>query len=431
MDVKVVESGPCRKSLEVHAAADELKSDYEAVLDAYCNRGKIPGFRPGKAPRNVVAKRFSKQIDEDTKDAAVPRLYHEALKEKSIQPVAVINVEDLVYDKAAGLQFKVLVDVPPEFKLPKYKRIPVKAETAEVTDPQVDEAIKGIRERFANYNDVEDRALRSGDLAMVDFEATIDGGALKEIAPNDPALGSSTDFYVMLGDSEFLPGFNAGLEGVGTGETTVIPVTFPGDYRVSDVAGKAAEYRVTVKSIKERILPEMNAEFFKLLDVDSEDALRTRIRTQMAQEAEAREQDRRKGEIAKFLVEKTKLDIPQSVLDQERQMALRNMVQQFTRSGGTKEQIEANRDQILNAATESSTERIKVSYILSRIASEESIDATEDEVNDRVSRMAGQYQMTPEEFRSELDERNGWEGLRSDIRNEKALDFLLTEAKIK
>ena len=429
MKVRIEDGGPCRKLMHVDVPPQDVAPEYGNVLKEYAKFGRVAGFRPGKAPAPVVERHYAKAIMEETRDRLVPRFYREALKENRVDAVAIVDVQDVKLDKAKGLTFRVTVDVAPEFKLPKYKKFAVKENPVEVADKDVDAAFGRLLDGYARFEDVSNRAVGDGDLVQIDYKGRCDGKTVTEMTPDNAGLGEGADFWTLCGDREFLPGLNKGLIGAAINDRREIKVVFPADYHVKAVAGREAAYEVLIKAIRQKILPEINAEFLKPFEVDSREALRERIRKDMIEHAEKAEKDRRKDEIATFLLKETEFDVPTSIVEQETNLAVRSMVQRIARQGATREQIVERRDDIVNAASKTSKERVKLSYILNRIAAEEKVEVSDGEVESRVESLAKYYEMPKDKFKAELDKRNGVEGLRSDIRSEKTMDFLLEQVK--
>ena len=431
MNVSIEDAGPCRKVMHIDVGAEDVASDYDKILKAYAREARIPGFRKSKAPAHLVEARFRKNIEEDARQELIPRCYREALDNQKVEPVAIVGVENVVFSKESGLQFDVTLDVAPEFKLPKYKKITVKAEKVEVTDAQVDEQVDGLRKRLSTYEDVTDRPLEEGDLANIDYSGVSDGVPVKDLAEEASGLGEGTDFLVMMGEPEYLPGIKDGLVGASIGDTRTLEVNFPETYHVAPLAGKSATYDIEIKSIRGSCLPEIDEEFLKKLDVESEDTLRSRIRTELDSDAAQREKGHLRNEIGKFLLEKTNFELPQSVVEQETSLMAREMVRQITMRGATPEQVEGQREAILAESVRTSQDRVKLGYILTRIADEADVHIDDAAVDTRVGALATQYQMSPEQFRAELDKRNGVESVRSELRSDKTIDFLIENAKIK
>ncbi len=432
MKVNIEKTDGCRRVLGIDVPAETVKSDYDAIIALFAKEVKISGFRPGRAPVELVEKRYSKAIIQETKDRLIPRFYHEALQQENIEPVAVVDVQDVEFNRSEGLQFKVAVDVAPEFKLPKYKKISLKREATDVADEDVDRTLQEICERFARFEDVEDKPVVSGDLVQIDYDAVSDGEAVADLADDCRDVGSGKDFWVPTGESEFVPGMNAALEGAAIGDSLNVDVEFPEDYHVSGVAGKKAVYTVAVKGVRTRVLPELDEEFLKRFDVESEDALRARIRQDLEEAAEARETARLKEDVSRFLLDKTGMDLPEAIVERETGLLVRDMLTRVAQQGGSREMLEQHRDEILGSASQSARDRVKLSYIVDRIGEEEEITVADEDVEQRLVLMGQRYGMPAERIRPELEKQDeGLQNLRTEIRGDKVMDFLLEHAKIK
>ncbi len=430
MDVTVEESGPCRKVVQVRAPAEAVAAPYAETLKAFVSGANLPGFRRGKAPVKLVETRYATDIANETRDRLVPRLYREALRQEGIRPVGVLEVRDVRFDKASGLDFSVVVDVAPDFTLPDYKGIPIKDETVAVGDAQVDRALDDLRERLARFEPATDRGAQPNDLLRVDFDATRDGQPVEGLPAAERQLVEARDFLLYLGDPEFLPGINAALEGVMNGATREVDVSFPAEHPAKALAGQTLHYTVQVKELRARVLPEWTEEILKILNVESEAALRERVHTQLTEHARMNEESRRREAIARHLLERTTLELPQSVVEEETRRTTRMMVQDIARRGATREQIVEQQDHIVSAAAQTSEGRVKLGYILERIADEQQFTVTADDIEARLADMARRYEMPVERLRGELEKRDALDTLERDLRAEKTMAFLLGDAKI-
>jgi trigger factor len=402
----------------------------DGILDAYARVAQVSGFRPGKAPARVIEQRFSRQIQEDAKDRLIPRFYREALAGEKLQVVGIVGLSDVVLDRGKGLAFKATVDVAPEFRLPRYRKIPLREAAVEVSDADVDKALLRLRESLARFEDVAGRPAQRGDLVRIDFRGESEGRPVQELAPACAGLGEGKDFWALLDEPEFLPGFVDGIAGMQVGHEKAVTVRFPADFRVKEVAGRTAAYQVVLRALRERRLPAVDAEFLKTMEVETEQALRDGIRRRLTEAAQQNERNRLRNDIARYLLEKTAVDIPQSVAERERALTARNMAQNIALHGGTEEDIQRHRGDILSAAERTSAERVKLSYILAKIAGAEGIGVEDAEVDARVAQIAGRRGMTPERLRAELEEDDGVEWIRAQARAEKTLDYLLAEARL-
>ena len=434
MKVRVDPAGVCRKILHIEVPKDQVDTERAKVVKAYARAARIPGFRPGHAPAHIVEQRYAKDIAQETRDALVPQCYRDALKQESITPVSIINVSDSALVKGQDFVFDVIVDVVPEFELPAYKGVVLQGKRPEVTDQAVEETIERIRDGMARFEDIAGRAVQAGDFIRIDYAGTCEGRPFSEVAPDSAAMGEGKDFWMMVseGAEDFLPGLSRGLTGATVGETREVAVTFPTDYRVGTVAGRQASYRVTVQGIREKKLPEIDGEFLKAVEAESLDALRKKVREDLGHMAEAEEKRRLRGEVVKVLLAQAEIrDLPQSVVEEETRHVVREIVYENVRRGVPKDAIEEKKDDILGTATESSTERIKASYVLGRIAEQEHIEVTEQDLDREIQVMAARYRMHPAKLRTELEKRNALDGIRSDVRSRKTLDFVLENAVVK
>jgi trigger factor len=428
MKAELQDAGPCRKVLHVTATAEEIEPTFEEVIQAFTRIAKIRGFRPGKAPRTMVERQYAKDIHEEAEGAVLPRFYRSALKEHELSPVAVVSMNDVSVKRGEGLSFKVTVDVPPDFEMPRYGDLVVQDAKAEVTDAQVDEAIDELRDRYSRFEETTDGVVDREDLAQIDYEGRCGSEPVASLAPKHASLGAGKDFWMLVGEREFLPGFSDALLGAKCGESREIPVTFPANYQVTEVAGLQAVYSVAVKRIRRRRRPEINKDFLALCSAETEEALRERVRADLLVQAERNERMRKISEIERRLLEETKFELPQSVLAEETDLTLRGMIRNIIMEGGSRELIEKNRERIAGQAEQLSRDRVRLSYILSRIADQEKIAVEDSEVEDRIVQLAAGYNMTPQRLHSELTKRNGLDGVRSDIRSEKTMNLLLQKA---
>ena len=202
------------------------------------------------------------------------------------------------------MSFRVILDVAPQFKLPRYKRISLKRNKVAVEDKEVDDALGRMLDGFAKFEDVEGRPAGADDLVVIDYKGTCEGGPVGALASDCAGLGDGEDFVALVGEPEFLPGITAGLKGMSIGDEKDIDVDFPDDFRVAAVAGKRAVYSVSLKGVREKVLPELDEEFLKRFEVGSETELRTKVESDLRKGAESQEEGRLKDEIAKFLLGK-------------------------------------------------------------------------------------------------------------------------------
>ncbi len=432
MKIHIEKTGPCRKVIKIEVPAESVKAEYEKVVQSCVRDAVIPGFRKGHAPDALVERRYAKVIEDKIKDQLVFRSYQEALKEKNIKPVAVLDFSDVTIGKDQPMTYKVTLDVSPEFKLPKYKGLSLekKKVNEEVSDADVQKRLEEIVDQLAKYVDVENRAVREHDLVQVDYQGTCEGKPISNLDKTVSVLAQGKDFWVNTDDNAFIPGLNAGLQDMKIGEQKEIHVDFPADFTIKTMAGKQAVYIVKVKAVRGKQSPEIDAEFLKKVSVDSEEALREKIRSLLMKEADVREKSRLKKEIIDMLLSKTSLDLPESLVQEETRNMFTSMVRQNLQRGMTREQVDGKKEEILNFATKSAGDKVKLGYILHRIADEENITAEDKEVTNSINELAEYHHVDPEVLRKDLNEKNELGSIRSEICMNKTLDFILENVNI-
>ena len=431
MNIRVETAGPCRRELHIEVPAEQVDLTFAEVTKAYASVAKIPGFRPGKAPRDLIRRRYQKEIVAEVKERLIPAAYQEAIQKEKLETVTVLDVKEKELAESHPFAFSIVLDVQPSFELPAYKGMAVEGQKVEVTDQDVDDVLKNIREQNARYEEVAGRALAQGDLAQIDYTGQLDGQPVETVAAKAKGMGEGKDFWLMADEqNEFLPGFAAGLYGAQVGETRTVTVDFPADFVEPSLAGKKAVYTVTVKAIREKKLPEIDDEFIKAVGADSVAALKERVQKDLVQMREDNEKRRQQNEIARLLLEKTALDLPESVLQEETRQQVYEMVRQSQSRGTSKEDIENRKEELFDTAGKTAADKVKLRYVLRRIAREEKIDCTSAEVEARVAMLARSWGVALEKVKADLQKRNALSQVREDVILGKTLEWLREQASV-
>lgn len=430
MNVSVEEAGPCRKILTIEIPAEEVAKEYKEVLSVFLKKANIPGFRAGKAPAKLVESRFKADIIEQVRDTIVPKSYHEAIQQEKIAVVAILDMDEVDVVSGEPLSYKVTLDVQPDFELPVYEGIKLTRNPVEVSDEDVDGQIAQILQQQARYEDVEGRVVAAGDLAQIDFTGTCDGQSLEEIDEKAAGIGKGEDFWVRVDENAFIPEFAEGLPGTEIGGETEITATFPADFGVEALAGKDVLYKVSVKALREQILPEIDEEFCKKIGEENEESLRNSVRGEIAKQGEQQEESRLRAELRKHLLDSVTLELPESVVQEETRRHISDFVRQGSERGMSEDQITENKDKIYESATATAQESVKGRYVMLKIAAAENIEVSDKELDAEITTMGYMYQMGPDELRKRLTENNSMDDLRHDIQIRKTLDLLMEKAEI-
>lgn len=435
MKFETKESSPCVMALSVKAEADETKAPYQKVLNVFMREASIPGFRKGRVPLNIIKQKFQQEIAHECQQACFSEFYPKALKESGLDAVNLQNVTDVLFTPETGFSCTALVEVKPTFDLPKYKKLAIKAGDATVTDEQVTERVESFRKAFAKFEDAkEGDAIAEGDFVQFDYAGALDDKAktpLAEVAPDQKAVCGATGFWTQLEEGRFLPEILDALKGMKTGETKDdVKVKFPKDNAPEALKGKKCVYTVTVKGFRRRTLPD-DATFAADAKAESLDALRAQIREQMEKDAAAAELENRKGQAIELLLKKADFAVPPSLVQRQIQSYLQDLAQRAQYSGMSADYIEQNRDKILADAEANAVRQVRLSYILLGIAKAENIEATDADVNAGLEKMAAgsNGKTTAADLLKQLQEHDQVDLYKEQLRAEKAIDLILSEAK--
>lgn len=435
MKFETKESSPCVMALSVKAEADETKAPYQKVLNVFMREASIPGFRKGKVPLNIIKQKFQQEIVHECQQACFSEFYPKALKESGLDAVNLQNVTDVLFTPETGFSCTALVEVKPTFDLPKYKKLAIKAGDATVTDEQVTERVESFRKAFAKFEDAkEGDAIAEGDFVQFDYAGALDDKAktpLAEVAPDQKAVCGATGFWTQLEEGRFLPEILDALKGMKAGETKDdVKVKFPKDNAPEALKGKKCVYTITVKGFRRRTLPD-DATFAADAKAESLDALRAQIREQMEKDAAAAELENRKGQAIELLLKKADFAVPPSLVQRQIQSYLQDLAQRAQYSGMSADYIEQNRDKILADAEANAVRQVRLSYILLGIAKAENIEATDADVNAGLEKMAAgsNGKTTAADLLKQLQEHDQVDLYKEQLRAEKAIDLILSEAK--
>ena len=425
MNIQVEAVGPARKQISVEIPVDEVNRAIHEVVGGYTRYARIPGFRPGKAPLHLVKNRFRKEITKDVKEHLIPRGYQAAIKQEKIETVRVIEVTEPDPEEGKPYAFTVTVDVFPEFELPNYKAIRVEDQPVVVTEESIDEVVDRMRDRMADYEDAPGRAAEKSDRVIINYSATLDGQPLDALVAEHTILAKGESFGVVLDpDYAMLPELATELIGVTEGQTKEVPVSFNEQFVVPALAGKTAQYRCEILKVQVKKLPELTAEFLKTMGAESVEALRERIRVDLGRMKEDQERRRVQDEICRQLIEQTAMVLPQSEVQRQTADEVYDLVQYNTSRGLDRQVIEENKDQIFSAAAKSAEDKLKLRYILLKIAQAEQVAVSDAEVEAHIRVMAQRARKDATKLKAELTSNNRLDDVREDLMAGKALKAL-------
>ncbi len=433
MKVEVENQPHCVATLNIELPPEEVTQEWDAIANSFARQARIPGYRPGKAPKQIIESKFRKDIQDELTKKLVSKSYHAAIAEKQLRVVSLTNLEEVEFGEDRSMRFRATVVTAPEFELPEYKGIPLQLPSLEVTEAEVDAAVERLREQSADFVDLpEERGVALEDFAVIDFEGTIDGKPVTEVAPSaSKNLQGGKKFWLRVAPDNFLPGFVEGMIGMKPNESRTIPVTFPADFPVTEVAGKNAEYAVTLLEIKQRVLPTLDDAFAaKWMPEKSLAELRHSLEHQIEHDKEHQVENARESQIVKFLNDLIQFDLPPELLKQETRGALQELVQRNRERGVPDEMLKEKEKDLISAAGGLAAHRLKTNFILHRIAEKEEIKVTRADLDERLRHQAMHANTTPEKLRQEIEQHDQMNGLIEQVLLAKTIAFLGSNATV-
>ena len=420
-----------RKTLAVTLESAEIEAEEASLLDNFSKQARLPGFRPGKAPKQIVKKKFSKQMADELKQRILSKAYRDGSKEAKVDLINVIDVDQ--GDIASGSDAKITftLDVRPDFEVKDYKGLELNGLSEEVAEAEIDEVIDGIRRERAEFKEVEGKA-KKGDYVKFSHEGTSDGKPLSELVEDKPVYAKMPQTWEEVGtDQGLIPGLADKLEGLKAGDKQDIDVEFPEDFSVETLRGIKATYAVEILEVRERQLPEMDEAFFKAQQVKDLDEFKERVKGMVqGRKSQERTADLRR-QVAEKLSGSVEFGLPESLIEQETNNAMRQVVTDNARRGVTQEEMEANKDQIHASSRQTATDRVKLQLILQQIAEKENIEVSQDDLSRFVLTQAYQSGQKPEQLVKELRKnQDQLQAAQQSVLFDKTLEFLVTEAKV-
>ncbi|MGL5751271.1 MAG: trigger factor [Paraclostridium sp.] len=401
-----------------------------AITKAYNkNKGKfnIPGFRKGKAPKQIIENQYGKGVFyNDAIDMLFPEVYPTALDELNIDPIDRPDLDIEEISKDNGLVMVVNVEVKPEVNLGEYKGIEIAKPDYTVNEEEADARLEEMRNKASRLVDVEDRVIESGDTAIIDFEGFQDGVAFEG--------GKGENYNLVIGSNTFIPGFEDQLVGKNKGEEVEVNVEFPAEYHAENLAGKPANFKVTVKNVQTKELPELNDEFAAdTTEFNTLEELRTDLRTKVEEEAKNRAEAEMRNALVEKISEATELEVPAAMVETQVDNMIMELNYQLQYQGLQLQQLlemtGRTMEEIRAEKREEATKLVKSSLILEAIAKAENVEVSEEEVEAEIAKMAKMYNMEVEKIKSSMRPTD-LEDIKGQLTIRKTIDLLVENAKL-
>lgn len=387
----------------------------EATLQELGRSVRIPGFRPGKVPRALLERRFRDHVRDEVMRQAIPEHLAEAVREAQVAPLGPPTVDEVTWHEGEPLRFRAVVEVRPAVTVKDYLGVPLAREKVQVEDAEVDRALEILREDAATYTPMEGWPALREDLVVIDHEGTINGKPVKG--------GSAQNVNVILGAGRYLPGFEEALRGMSKGEVKEFDVDVPPDSPRKELAGRRVHFRVTVREVKKKRLPELNDDLAKELgEGDTLAELRDKVRERLAARKQRDQEAELKGKLMEKVAEANPVDLPEGLVQHETEHILEELAQAL--GAGLRRGAKEDLAVLHRQAEEMGRRRVRSGILLEAIARQEGLSVGDDEVEAEVQQMASVLRQDPAALRKTLEEDGRLESIRGRLLERKALDLV-------
>lgn len=430
MNTNIENINDTRKKITFSFDAKQVAEENDKVVKDFVKSAKIPGFRPGKAPVNMVVKLYAKDIKEQLERSLTGKAIDALNDIKEFDVYAVVDLKN--EEKDGGFRLEFTADIYPEVKLPESLATKVELEKTYATDEEIENAVKFHLNQRAKYNEV-DREIKAGDFVRLSYAGKIDGVSVNELAPEMPLYADQKSTWEEAGNKEApgIQGVVQGIVGMKKGEKKTLSHEFPKDVKNDKIAGKTAQYEVEIFDIREKEMPKLDAEFFKSFDVDSEEKFREKIKESIENEKKSNNEILKRQFAVEQLMEKTDFKLPESAVEDERHSILEEMMMRLLSQGASREDIEKNKESLFDNAGKEAEGRAKMRIFLNRVAKANDLKID----NEDMSRMLWQESMRthtkPEDLIKQIQkDRARANRLRSDALLQKAINFIADKAEV-
>ncbi len=433
MNIRLEKKEKCLATLNIEVPAETVADERAKVIKAFVTQARIPGFRPGKAPKAVIEKAHGEDISQEVESRLIQKSFQEALKEnEDLKVLNVKNPENVTHQPDGSFTFDAELITSPEFSLPEYKGLAIDVPKMDVTDEIIDENLEQLRQRFADYEDIEGRAAEKGDLAVVDYTATIDGKPLDEVGGEQAKpLASNEGYWIRIDEEAFFPGFTDGLIGLKPNEEKEISVTLPEDFPIESIRGMDAVFAVTVTGLKSEKLPELDDNFANQIEQGkSLKDIKALILDDLEMRQKRQLEEIKINSVLAKLNELVDFDVPEDFLKSETQGQADAMVKEGIEAGMSEEEVQERQEGLFEEAQVRAKNSLKTNFLLTEIAETEGLKVENSDMLQRVTMMAKQAKKPVKGYMKELQKSGQLGNIRQNMLFSKAIDFLVEHANV-
>ena len=411
----------CKHALDITVPAAEVKAETARVMETIRKKARLPGFRPGKAPESLIRSRFAQEIRQEVTEKLVPKYFRKQAEEENLNIVGESSIIDVHFHEGEDLHFKIEFEVSPQFELKEYRELPIIYKEPEVTEADIDDRLEKLRDQKAEFVNIDPRPVEDGDYAVVSLKS-LSGGPAPAVDQNDITLH--------IGSDETLPAFSDNLRGMSPDEEKEFEVVYPAEFGNEKLAGQTVRFRARLTVLRRKELPEANDEFAKDLgDFQSLDELREALRKNIFAEREHAAQREAKEKLVASLAESHDFPVPETFVDNQVKVSVEQRMRLLQAQGLDVSKLNLDWNQLRESQKEQAAKDVRASLILDKIATTEHIDATVEDIDREVQRIARQEREAPASVRRRLEQDGTLRRVASHFRTEKTLSFLFEQAR--
>jgi trigger factor len=425
LQVAVTDISQCRKGLTVEVPVEEVNAAFEKTYGAYARHLKIPGFRPGRVPRELIKQRFAKEAEEEVVQSLVPEALQAAVAEHMLRVVGEPQIDALSISQGEPLKFRATFEVMPEFELKEYKGLKLTKRVANVTDEDVEHALDHLRQSAAEFVPVEDRPSHDGDFVSVNLVG-------KYVEPPEEEDLKSDDVQVEVGANNVQPEFNENLRDVKAGDVREFRVKYPEDFSAEGLAGKTLDFTATVVAVREKEAPELDDEFARDFgDYENLQQLRDRIRENLTASAESRADSGLREEVVKRILEDYDFEVPSALVEPQATDRAREFAYLLMRNGVPPQTIkEIDWEGRMNEFRPLAARDVRSALVFDKIGEAEKVEVSRWEVEAEIERMASMSGEPADQLKARLTKDDSLSSIEHRLRHQRALEAVIKHAEV-
>jgi trigger factor len=421
LTVEIIEVNSCKRNLAAEVPAQEVEQEIDKIASEYAHNAKIPGFRPGKAPLNIIRQRLGSDLVQDATQKIIERCWKDAIRERDLHPLAQPIIKDVDHKPGNPLKFTVEFEILPALEVKDYKGVAVTLPSSEVSDDQVNQAIENLREQHAQFVPMDGEEARDGLYVSLTADSQIEG----EIKPIH-----EDDVTIIIGHPQTNADFSNNLRGARTGETRTFEIIYPEDYQRKRYAGKKVQYTILVKDIKEKQLAELNDDFAKDIGSDSLDILRTKVRDELVTQAKQNAEKKAREALLDSIVERQTIEVPECMVQDELEIHARRIANNLAYQGVDLNQTSIDWKKVFDEERPHAEQSVRRAIFLDAIVRQEGIKVTDEEMESEFQKLAEGTNKSAAALRAQFEKEDRIQGFEQHLSQNKALDFIFRNANI-